>query len=171
MTKYNLEALRRKIRIVEDFPKPGIIFEDITPLLSSPNEMEILMNHLTQRYRGQDIDYIAGADARGFIFGSVLANKLNVGFIPIRKAGKLPGEVHSEDYVLEYGEGTLEMAKIPYKPKARVVFIDDLLGTGGTAEASVKLIKRIGFCVECCFILEIPELKGRSKLRRTYTVL
>ncbi len=171
MTKYNREALKDKIRIIKDFPVPGIVYEDITPLLASPNEMEILMNHLTQRYRTQNIDYIAGADARGFLFGSVLANKLNVGFIPIRKKGKLPGDVFSEDYTLEYGEGTLEIADIPYKPEARVVFIDDLLATGGTAFASEKLINRIGYCVECCFILEIPHLKGRSKLRRTYVVL
>ncbi len=174
MTKYNLEAIRDRIRIIEDFPKEGIMFEDITPLLASPAEMEILMEHLKKRYQDKRVDYIAGADARGFIFGSILASKLQVGFIPIRKKGKLPGDVHTEDYSLEYGTDTLEISKQDYSidgNKPRILFIDDLLATGGTAEASEKLLARIGYCIECCFILEIPHLKGRKKLRRTYVAL
>ncbi len=163
------------IRDVPDFPKPGIIFKDITPLLGSPEAFNILMDHLTNRYLGLELDFIAGIDARGFIFGSILADRLGVGFVPIRKKGKLPYTTVAEKYSLEYGFDEVEVHIDAFgKDGAKVVLIDDLIATGGTAKAAYELIEKVGAkCVECCFVIELEFLNGREKFedKEVYSVI
>ncbi|AKF24819.1 adenine phosphoribosyltransferase [Sulfurovum lithotrophicum] len=159
------------IRDIPDFPKPGIVFKDITTLLNNPRALSTLMNHLTERYLGYDLDYIAGIDARGFIFGSILADRLGVGFVPVRKKGKLPYTTVAEKYSLEYGFDEVEIHIDAFGEngcslegeKSKVLLIDDLIATGGTAKAAANLIDKVGaHCVEACFIMELGFLKGRE---------
>lgn len=164
------------IRDVEDFPQPGIVFKDITPLLGSTQAFNTLMDHLTERYLGYELDYIAGIDARGFIFGSVLADRLGVGFVPIRKKNKLPFTTIAQKYSLEYGFDEVEMHIDAFGEKkgAKVLLIDDLIATGGTAKAANELIKSGGAdCVEVCFVIELKFLNGRSLFKddNIYSVL
>lgn len=160
--------LLSSIRSIPDFPKEGIIFKDITTLLSNKIAFNTLMNHLEERYKSYDLDYIAGIDARGFIFGAVLADRLGLGFVPIRKKGKLPYTTVTESYALEYGEDEVEIHidAFEYESKqkgAKVLLIDDLIATGGTAKASANLISKVGArCVEVCFIMELAFLHGRD---------
>lgn len=162
------DKLAEHIRTIPDFPKPGIQFRDITTLLAHPEAFRHCMHLLERRYHCECVDAIAGVDARGFIFGSVLADRLGLGFIPIRKAGKLPAPTVSESYELEYGENTLEMHKDAVRPGQKIVLVDDLLATGGTARASINLIHQLDAIVhEACFILEISALNGRDKLNPT----
>ncbi len=166
--------LLKNIRDVYDFPKKGIIFKDITTLLSNPEAFSTLLDHLENRYNTFDLDYIVGIDARGFIFGAILADRLKVGFVPIRKKGKLPSETFGQKYSLEYGYDELEIHKDAFNKKnARVLLIDDLIATGGSAKAAESLIKKAcGFCVESCFIVELEDLKGSDNLDgRVYSVL
>lgn len=165
------DQIMASIRTIPDFPKPGIQFKDITTLLGDPKAFVLLMNHLEERYRSYDLDYVAGIDARGFIFGAILADRLGVGFVPVRKKGKLPYTTVSEKYSLEYGFDEVEIHIDAYGTNgcqpdgrsSRVLLIDDLIATGGTAVAAANLIKRVGAtCVEACFIMELPELKGRK---------
>jgi len=164
------EKILSSIRTVPDFPKPGIQFKDITTLLGNPEAYRLLMDHLEERYRKYELDYIAGIDARGFIFGSALADRLGIGFVPVRKKGKLPYTTVSEKYSLEYGFDEVEIHIDAFgeggrcgERQAKVLLIDDLIATGGTAAAAARLIDKVGaHCVECCFVLELSFLKGRE---------
>ncbi len=180
MKELNQEAKTRllaAIRDVPDFPKPGILFKDITTLLNDAEAFKLLMDHLADRYRDYNLDFVCGIESRGFIFGAALADRLGIGFVPIRKKGKLPGAVISEKYALEYGFDEVEIHIDAFRGKegARVLLIDDLIATGGTAEAAVKLIADAkGECVETCFVIELTFLKGRERLEKltpVYSVL
>ncbi len=166
MQEKELEVIKNAIRTIPNFPKPGIEFKDITTLLNDATAYNLLINHLANRYKDYNLDYIAGIDARGFIFGAALAAKLNIGFVPIRKKGKLPYTTVSEKYALEYGYDEVEIHIDAFKKEnARVLLIDDLLATGGTAQAASNLIKKVGAnCVEVCFIIELTFLEGAKKL-------
>jgi adenine phosphoribosyltransferase len=165
LTTEEKNIILSSIRDIPDFPKPGIIFKDITTLLSSPIGLNTLMNHLEKRYKNYDLDFIAGIDARGFIFGSILADRLGVGFVPVRKKGKLPYTTVAEKYALEYGfdEVEIHIDAFGEKKGAKVLLIDDLIATGGTAKAAANLIQKVGaHCVESCFIMELAFLDGRK---------
>ena len=166
MDAKDLKIVEESIRVIPDFPKPGIMFKDITTLLNNAEAFSVLMKHLKDRYESYNLDYIAGIDARGFIFGAALANMLGIGFVPIRKKGKLPYTTVSEKYSLEYGYDEVEIHIDAFtKENARVLLIDDLLATGGTASAASKLIDKVGAnCVEACFIVELAFLEGSKKL-------
>jgi len=164
------EKILQSIRTIPDFPKPGIQFKDITTLLHNPEALKLLMDHLEARYRDYDLDFVAGIEARGFIFGSILADRLGIGFVPVRKKGKLPYTTVSEKYSLEYGFDEVEIhidafgeEGVCREKPARVLLIDDLIATGGTAAAAARLIGKVGAeCVECCFVLELAFLEGRK---------
>jgi len=175
LTDKDRDFLLKSIRDIKDFPKKGIIFKDITTLLNNPKALNILMNHLEDRYKNFDLDYIVGIDARGFIFGSILADRLNIGFVPARKKGKLPYTTVSEKYALEYGFDEIEIHIDAFNGKkgARVLVVDDLIATGGTAGAVVDLVEKVGAkCVECCFVIELKFLNGGEKIKAPiYSVL
>lgn len=157
--------LKDKIRIVENFPKEGISFKDVTPLLQDKDALKETIEIIANYLKDKNIDVIAGPEARGFLFGVPVATALNVGFIPVRKPGKLPYETLSIEYDLEYGSNTLEIHKDAIKPGQRVAIVDDLLATGGTVEAATKLIEEAGGeVVSLAFVIELTELKGRDKL-------
>lgn len=153
------------IRTIPDFPKPGVHFRDITPLLSNHNATEACVTKLAEMLEGQQIDKVAAVESRGFFFGILLAQRLGVGFVPIRKPGKLPYETLSETYDLEYGTDALEIHKDAISKGERILLHDDVLATGGTALAATRLIDRLqGNLVQCNFLLEIEALSGRNKL-------
>jgi adenine phosphoribosyltransferase len=159
--------LKSLIRDIPDFPKPGILFRDITTLLRDPEGLRYSIDFLTQKCieSGFQVDYVLGMESRGFIFGAPLAYKLGCGFIPIRKKGKLPAAVYSVDYELEYGTDSLEVHQDALNPGSRVLIIDDLIATGGTASATAKLVQRIGCeLVGFGFIIELRDLQGRKHL-------
>ena len=157
--------VREHVRQIPDFPKKGILFLDVTTALKDAKAFEKSMNFLYETFKNEKIDYIAGMESRGFIYGAALANMLHTGFIPIRKPNKLPAETISEDYTLEYGTNTIEMHKDAVKSGDRVLIVDDLLATGGTAIAACNLIKRAGGeVVATAFIIELNPLKGREKI-------
>ncbi len=156
--------LRPYIRDIVDFPKPGIVFKDITPLLGNGPALRWTIDHLAERYRGA-VDMVLGIESRGFVFGAALAYALGVGIAIVRKPGKLPSETFSVDYGLEYGNDTLEIHRDAFGQAARVLIVDDLLATGGTASAAVQLVKRLdGELVECAFIIELDFLHGRDRI-------
>ena len=158
-------AVKSYIRTVPDYPKDGILFRDVTGLLESARGLRIAVDAITQRYTGEGIDAVAGIEARGFIFGTAVAYELGVGFIPIRKAGKLPGEVIGADYELEYGTDRMEMHVGAISEGQDVLLVDDLIATGGTAEAAIELIRRAGGNVrECCFVIDLPDLGGIERI-------
>ncbi|VVB74500.1 Hypoxanthine/guanine phosphoribosyltransferase [uncultured archaeon] len=160
-----IAEIKSKIRAIPNFPKPGIMFRDITTLLKDAKGLSHVINELERRYRGAKINYVAGIESRGFIIGGALAHKLNIGFIPIRKKGKLPAEVIREEYELEYGKDVVEMHKDALKLGDRVLLVDDLIATGGTALAACKLIEKVGGVIEeCVFVIDLPELGGKKKL-------
>jgi adenine phosphoribosyltransferase len=160
------DYIRSHIRTVPDWPAPGVQFRDITPLLSNPRVFRVLIDQFVHRYFDHRPSAIAGLDARGFIIGSVLAYELGVGFIPIRKKGKLPFTTVAESYELEYGSATVEIHSDAVKPGDRVVLIDDLVATGGTMLAGARLLQRLGAeLIECGAIVDLPELGGSAKLR------
>ena len=164
----SIDRLKSAIRNVPDFPKPGIQFKDITPVLGDPALFRGLIGHLIQGLSAQGVDAVVGIDARGFIFGAAAALELNAGFVPIRKKGKLPYLTHEQSYDLEYGSNTIALHVDAVKPGARVVLIDDLLATGGTAAAAVSLLERSGAqVVEVVFFIELEFLKGRERLQGT----
>lgn len=170
----NIDEIRESIRVVPNFPKEGINFMDITTLLNNGELLSSLVDHLYERYRDRKIDYVAGIDSRGFIFGTPLAVKLGVGFVPIRKKGKLPHETHSISYDLEYGSDSLEIHKDAFHNReANVLLVDDLLATGGTASAAVELIQRSGAKVyESFFLINLKFLKGEDRVNSTvYSIL
>lgn len=157
--------LAKIIRNVPDFPKPGIMFRDITTLLQDPEALKYTIEHLAMPYKDQKIDMVVGIEARGFIFGPAVATILGCGFVPIRKPGKLPYKTKSVSYALEYGEDTVCIHEDALKPGDNVLVIDDLLATGGTAGAAVQLIEELGaHVVSCAFIVELTFLNGREKL-------
>ncbi|MBU1974857.1 MAG: adenine phosphoribosyltransferase [Nanoarchaeota archaeon] len=161
------EQLKSLVRTIPDWPKKGIQFRDITTLLNDPKGYHLLIEELTKRYKDNKPDVIAGIEARGFILGGALAYTLGVGFVPIRKKGKLPGETVSQEYELEYGTDKIEMHKDAIKPGQKVLIVDDLIATAGTSIAAVKLVKQLGGNIlECVFIIELPELQGRAKLEK-----
>lgn len=159
--------LKDKIRSIPNFPKEPIIFRDITTLLEDGEAFRETNNRFYQRYKGQKINKIAGIDARGFVFGAVLADRLNVGLVPVRKKGKLPYKTISESYSLEYGSAELELHSDAIHKGDRVVIIDDLIATGGTVSAAANLIEKLGgIIVECAFVIELTDLKGREKINK-----
>lgn len=162
----NTDDLRDAIRDVPDFPKEGILFKDIAPLLADPLLLRKTMDLLAVRLKGKQITKVAGIDARGFVFGGILADRIGAGFIPIRKAGKLPSKTYEETYDLEYGTATLAIHQDAFEPGEKVVLIDDLLATGGTAAAAAKLVEKAGGeIVEIDFVIELTFLNGREKLQ------
>ena len=159
--------LKEKIRTVPHWPIKGVMFRDITTLLQDPAAFKETCDMLYDRYQDMEIEKVVAIDARGFIFGAVLAYKLNVGFVPVRKAGKLPYKTISESYTLEYGKSIVEMHIDAIKKGERVLVVDDLIATGGTISAATKLVEKLeGEIVECVFIVELPDLKGMDKIKK-----
>lgn len=159
------KTVRDYIRTIPDFPHEGIMFRDVTTLFADPRGFRIAIDQLLHPYAGTDIDRIVGLEARGFILGGAIAHQLSVGFVPIRKKGKLPGKTLSQDYTLEYGEATIEIHDDAIQPGEKVLVVDDLLATGGTAEAGIKLLEKLGAeIVGCAFVIDLPDLGGRAKL-------
>ena len=162
-----MERLKAKIRDIPDFPRPGIVFKDITPLLRDPASLRLAVRQLLQPFLGQPVTAVAGMEARGFIFGALVAWELGVGFVPLRKPGKLPHDVQSVAYDLEYGSAGLEVHRDALAPGDRVLLIDDLLATGGTAKASCELVESLGAEVAACaFVVELDFLNGRERLAK-----
>lgn len=160
--------LKSKIRIIEDFPKEGISFKDITTLLKDKEGFCKAVELMVEELKGKKIDMIVGPEARGFVFGSAVAYALGVGFVPIRKPGKLPSEVEKYEYQLEYGTDVLEIHRDAVTRGVKVAIVDDLLATGGTVKAAIDLIRSLGGeVVECVFLIELEELRGREKLSDT----
>ncbi|MBB6308350.1 adenine phosphoribosyltransferase [Xanthobacter tagetidis] len=154
------------IRTIPDYPKPGILFRDITTLLGNPRAFRRAVDELVQPFAGAKIDKVAGIEARGFILGGAVAHQLSAGFVPIRKKGKLPHQTVRMAYVLEYGQDEMEMHVDALAPGERVLLVDDLIATGGTAVGAVKLLRSIGAVVEAaCFIVDLPDLGGADKIR------
>jgi adenine phosphoribosyltransferase len=157
--------LKSLIREIPDFPKPGILFRDITTLLSDPDGLRCTIDSLTEKCQSLSPEYVVGMESRGFMFGTPLAYNLGAGFIPVRKPGKLPAAVHTVEYELEYGTDRLEMHQDALQPGSRVLIVDDLIATGGTASATAQLVKRIGCeLVGFGFIIELKDLGGRQRL-------
>ena len=162
-----MQRLKAKIRDIPDFPEPGIIFRDITPLVADPSALQLSVYQLLQPFLGEPINAVAGMEARGFIFGSLAAWELGVGFIPLRKPGKLPYDVQSVSYSLEYGSAALEVHTDAVNAGDRILLIDDLIATGGTAKASCELVEALGGeIVGCAFVIELDALNGREKLSK-----
>ncbi|ODT05533.1 MAG: adenine phosphoribosyltransferase [Mesorhizobium sp. SCN 65-20] len=159
------QTLLASIRNIPDYPRPGVMFRDITTLLGDARAFRRAIDELVYPYAGAKIDKIAGIEARGFILGGAIAHQMSAGFVPIRKKGKLPHETVRIAYSLEYGIDEMEMHKDAVAPGERVILVDDLIATGGTAEAAVKLLRQIGAdIVAACFIVDLPDLGGRKKL-------
>ncbi len=160
--------VRNAIRSISDWPKPGVIFRDITPVLQDPQSFRVLVDMFVYRYMRQRLDLVAGVDARGFILGAVLAYELNLGFVPVRKKGKLPYRTLAEEYTLEYGNATVEMHADAVRPGQRVLLIDDLIATGGTMVAAARLLQRLGAnVIEAAAIIDLPYLGGSAAVRET----
>ncbi len=160
-----IRDIRQAIRDIPDFPKPGIVYKDITPLLNNGPLFKRTINLLAERYQSQAVDTVVGIESRGFIIGSALAYALGAGFCIARKPGKLPYETHAASYELEYGSDSLEMHRDGLAPGSRVIIVDDLIATGGTAAAAASLVSRLsGELIELAFVLELSFLKGREKL-------
>jgi len=165
--KRELEFIKNKIRTIPNFPKQGVMFRDITTLFQDKQGMKKTIDILHERYKEKNIDIVAGIEARGFIIGGSLAERLGVSFVPIRKKGKLPHKTASQEYELEYGTDTVEIHEDSVSPGQRVLIVDDLIATGGTAQAACKLIEKLGGeIIECAFVIDLPELKGKEKLSK-----
>ncbi len=160
-----MKTVKDYIRTIVDFPHEGIMFRDVTTLFADPRGFRMTIDQMLHPYAGQKIDKVVGLEARGFIIGGAIAHQLTLGFVPIRKKGKLPGATISEAYTLEYGEAVMEIHDDAIQPGERVLVVDDLLATGGTAAAGIRLIERLGGeIVGCAFIVDLPELGGRKVL-------
>jgi adenine phosphoribosyltransferase len=158
-------SVKDYIRTIVDFPHEGIMFRDVTTLFADARGFRMAIDQMLHPYAGDPIDKVVGLEARGFILGGAIAHQLSVGFVPIRKKGKLPGATISQAYTLEYGEAVVEVHDDAISPGERILVVDDLLATGGTAEAGIKLVERLGGeIVGCAFIIDLPELGGRKKL-------
>lgn len=163
-----IETIKEQIRKVPDFPKKGIVFLDITTAIKNADTLNKMIDFLYEEYKDKNIDYVAGIESRGFIFGAPLACRLGAGFIPVRKPNKLPAETVSESYELEYGTDSIEIHKDAVEAGKRVLVIDDLLATGGTAKAACNLFKKVGAeVVSSAFVIELCDLKGREKIEDT----
>lgn len=159
--------LKSTVRTIPDYPKSGIMFRDITSLLADARAFRRVVDEMVQPLAGRKIDKVAAIEARGFILGGAIAHQLSVGFVPVRKKGKLPGRTVSEKYVLEYGEDEIEIHDDAIEPGEKVLLVDDLIATGGTAVAGVKLIEKVGGeVVLCSFVIDLPDLGGADRLRR-----
>ena len=157
--------LRDLIRTIPDFPKPGIMFRDVTTLFADPNGFRLTVARMAEPWQDSGIDKVVGLEARGFILGGAVACALGAGFVPVRKAGKLPGKVLTQDYALEYGNATFELHEDAIEAGETVLIVDDLLATGGTAEAGIILIERLGARIAACaFVVDLPDLGGRARL-------
>ena len=169
-----MDRLRLKIRDIPDFPQPGVLYRDITPLVRDPATLRLAVHQLIQPFLGEPLTAVVGMEARGFIFGSLAAWDLGIGFVPLRKPGKLPYDVHSINYELEYGSTALEVHVDALNRGDRVLVIDDVLATGGTAAASCELIEKLGAEISACaFVVELAALNGRARLgkRRVHSLL
>ena len=165
MNEENLKQIDAAIRDVHDFPKPGIVFKDITPVLGYGDLFRLTTDSFAETLKGGEVSKVIGIDARGFIFGAALADRIGAGFVPVRKKGKLPWETTGVAYSLEYGEAHVEIHKDAIKPGERVILVDDLLATGGTAGAAIKLVKELGGEIVCMsFLIELAFLDGRKNL-------
>lgn len=163
----SLQEIQKAIRTIPDFPKPGILFKDITPVLADARLFAGSIDLLTANFQPGSVDAIVGIDARGFIFAAAAALKLHAGFVPVRKKGKLPYKTHEQDYALEYGTATVALHVDALKPGSRVLLIDDLLATGGTAAAAAALVQKLGAeILEISFLIELGFLAGRTKLKQ-----
>ena len=159
------KSVRDYIRTIPDFPHAGILFRDVTTLFADPRGFRMAVDQLLAPYAGLRIDKVAGLEARGFILGGAVAHQLSTGFVPIRKAGKLPAKTIQQSYALEYGTAVVEVHDDAFTPGEKVLLVDDLLATGGTAEAGISLIERLGAqVVGCAFVIDLPDLGGRKKL-------
>jgi adenine phosphoribosyltransferase len=160
-----MKTVKDYIRTIPVFPEKGIMFRDVTTLFSDPRGYRMAIDQLLHPYAGQPIDRVVGLEARGFILGGAIAHQLSLGFVPIRKKGKLPGKTIEQSYTLEYGEAIMEVNDDALMAGERVLLVDDLLATGGTAEAGIKLVERMGASVMgCAFVIDLPDLGGRAKL-------
>jgi len=160
-----MKSVQDYIRTIPDFPHEGIMFRDVTTLFADPRGFRMAIDQMLHPYAGVKIDKVVGLEARGFIMGGAIAHQLSVGFVPIRKKGKLPGKTLSQDYTLEYGQATMEIHDDAIEAGERVLVVDDLLATGGTAEAGIKLLERLGAqIVSTSFIIDLPALGGRKRL-------
>ena len=169
-----ITKLRELIRDVPNFPKPGILFKDITPLLADPAGLSLAVEYLTQPFRHVDVDLVVGAESRGFIFGTAVARNLSAGFVPVRKPGRLPAEVASQEYSLEYGTDRLEIHRDAIKPGQRVLLVDDLLATGGTMGACCQLVTSLGGKIQgIAILIELSFLNGRGRIKEypVHTIL
>lgn len=165
--------LKKAIRSIPGWPIEGVIFRDLTTLMQDADAFRQSCDILYERYKDKSIDKIVGIDARGFVFGAVLAYKLGIGFVPVRKKGKLPWKTIQQTYSLEYGENTLEIHEDGVKKGEKVVIVDDLIATGGTIGATVRLVQQLeAQIIECAFVVELPDLKGREKIsdRKVYAI-
>lgn len=161
----NTRTVRDYIRTIVDFPREGILFRDVTTLFADPRGFRMAIDQLLHPYAGMQIDKVVGLEARGFILGGAIAHQLTVGFVPVRKKGKLPGATISQQYTLEYGEAIMELHSDALVAGEKVLLVDDLLATGGTAAAGIRLIERLGAeVVGCAFVIDLPELGGRRVL-------
>ena len=162
-----MKDVKDYIRTIADFPHEGIMFRDVTTLFADPRGFRMAIDQLLHPWAGQQIDKVVGLEARGFILGGAIAHQLTKGFVPIRKKGKLPGAVISQAYKLEYGEAVMEIHDDALQPGEKVLIVDDLLATGGTCEAGIRLCERLGAeVVGCAFVIDLPELGGRKLLER-----
>ena len=160
-----MKTVQDYIRTIPNFPHDGIMFRDVTTLFADPRGFRMAIDQLLHPYIGQKIDRVVGLEARGFILGGAIAHQLSLGFVPIRKKGKLPGKTIAQAYTLEYGEAVMELHDDALQPGERVLLVDDLLATGGTAEAGIKLVEKLGATVMgCAFVIDLPDIGGRAKL-------
>ena len=165
MDAHTLREIRDSIRTIPDYPRPGVMFRDITTLLGNARAFRLVVEQLTEPWRAERVDRVAGIEARGFILGGVIAHELAAGFVPIRKKGKLPHATVRVAYSLEYGLDEMELHRDAFAPGERIILVDDLLATGGTAEAAVKLLRSLGAQIlAACFIVELPQLGGAARL-------
>lgn len=165
MNKSDYDYLRSSVTSINDFPKPGIVFRDITSLIEDPKALRLAIRSIADHYRDQGYTKVMAAEARGFVFGSAIASELNAGLVLVRKPGKLPREVISVDYELEYGHSTLQCHKDSIKPSDKVLVVDDLLATGGTALAMICLAEQLGAKVsDAAFVIDLPELQGKEHI-------
>lgn len=161
-----MKELKEYVRNIPDFPEKGIIFRDITTVFQNPEALKLSIDSMQEKLNNVDFDIVVGAESRGFLFGTPIAYNLNKAFVPVRKKGKLPYETIEESYNLEYGQATLEIHKDAIKPGQRVVIIDDLIATGGTLEAIIKLVERLGgIVVKVCCLIDLPDLGGKEKIK------